>query len=138
MIEVTRAGAWLYGVLAGDLVLAPLVGTRIHRHPAPAGTTFPAITFAHQGGGDRITQDGNRVLVSCVFAVHAICEGDSNVPIEPIADRIDYRLHQASGETTDARVLSCIREQVLDLPTREGERQYQQIISTYRILVQSK
>ena len=139
MAETARGRAFIARALKDDPTmqsLLPQIGDRIFYGPAPQGTAYPLVRMEILSpGGDLIVLGGARVWASPLFLVYAAVNKPSTGSIEPIADRIDALLHNASGVVTNGVVWSVLRERPFDLPDTSAVPGISRLGGEYRMLV---
>jgi len=134
--ETTRAETWLFSALNAAPALA---GGRIYQGVAPPTATSPFITFELIAGTDLVEVGAARVWSNLLYLVKGVAQGSSFAPLVPIADGIDARLNDKTGDLTDARVLGCRREEphALSEVTDAGVS-YRHLGGLFRLYVQAK
>lgn len=136
MAESTTIDRWLYTVLAADVSLAAVVGTRIYSDLAPAGTTLPMVVYQMQATNDLMVVGSARVWANALFLVRGVAQRVSyDGDLITMADRIDAVLHGASGSNVEGNVWECVREREFRLTEVGADgRQYRHLGGLYRIL----
>lgn len=135
MNESREVAKWLVTTLQGDAALAALVGTRVYRDVAPESAALPFVIFWNTGGHDVLGVGGIRILSELTFTVEGVCDGASATNLEAIVTRLYALLDRASGVTTAARILSCIREATTDSTDIDGGRLFPRLGGDYRLQV---
>jgi hypothetical protein len=130
--ETARTRAWIWGLLANDATLSPLIGAgsaaRIYNGVAPAGTSYPYVVMQLlSGGNDLMAVGAIRIWADALWLIKAVTRGTSSGPLEPIVNRIDALLHAASGTVTNGVIWECVRERPFELPTVEDGVSYLQL-----------
>lgn len=135
--ELTRAWRFLRGALVADTELFAIVGQRVHRGSVPENGVMPAVIYALIAPGETVTAlGGNRVWSAPVFKVVGVMQTTNGLLLEPMADRIDAALHNASGMAgDDGYVYSCEYLRPFELIERTGDKTYQQLGGEYRVAV---
>ncbi len=136
---LSRAWRFIYTNLQADPELQALVSSRIHRGAVPQGGQFPAVIYALIAPGMTLTAiGGEQVWGRPVFKVVGAHETSDGLDLEPIADRIDAVLHNASG-TTDAGgyVYSCQNLRPFELIETTGQSEFQQLGAEYGIEIKA-
>jgi len=107
MSDILDATRWVVATLAGDATLASLA--KVYSGIAPAGVAYPHIIVLSTSPHDELTFNANKIRMTDIVAVRAVCEGESYAPLEAIADRVYTLLHQQSGPvpTKTTRVAEC-------------------------------
>jgi hypothetical protein len=135
--ESREAAKWIYQSLTADSALVALVGARIYREVAPESATFPLVLFWSTGGSDLLGNDAARIWTEATFTIEAVCDGASADKAEAIAARISALFDRASGATTTARILSCVRESPTDSIDQDGGTLYPRLGGSYRLQIQA-
>ncbi len=138
MIETVRIEQWLYALLSGDSLLSTLVGGRIYSYVAPQGAPppWPLVVYSYQGGYDVRGVGPARIMVSAVYQIKAIGQGQSFAPLQPVADRLDALLQGASGSVLDGQVLMCVREQPVAYVEISAGVPYRHLGGLWRMIAQ--
>ena len=131
--EYAEACIWLDATLAQ----VPVTGSNgAFEHPAPQDSTYPLITWQYAGAKDVAEVAQQRIWGEIVMQVVGWAKGGSTVALKAIAAEIDRRLQEATGETADAHILACYREQVISVPEVASGVNYRRLGGLYRIVVQ--
>jgi hypothetical protein len=136
--ETARTRAFIWGLLANDATLNPLIGAgsaaRIFNGVAPAGTSYPYVVMQLlSGGNDLMAVGAIRVWADMLWLIKVITRGTSTGGIEPIVNRIDALLHAKSGTVTNGVIHECVRERPFELPTVEDGVAFVQLGAEWRI-----
>lgn len=115
MNESTRALAFIYNRLATDATLLAVPIGGVFRGIAPDNTAAPYIIMALQGGHDVLGSGGARIMADLPIQVSAFAPAGLMNTLQAVADRLDALLDQASGTTSDGRVLAIRRQQIINL-----------------------
>jgi hypothetical protein len=141
--ESTRVGQWLYETLKADATLTALIGgstdPRIFDTVAPAGSTYPLVTFGLQASTDVIgATENTRIMTNSVWTVVGWAETLTFVGVlQDIADRIDAVLHASAGGTADsATIFTAHRIQSLRLIEERDGRQFRRLGGLFRVFAQ--
>lgn len=136
MSELTLAGQWLYGVLAPDATLTPLIAGRVFDTVAQGA--FPCVVFQFQGGYDALGVGARRLQVNCLYVVKAIGQTASPLSLKPIADRVDLLLHRHDAPVIVGGVnlgyIGCYRVQPFAMSEVSEGIQYRHVGGIYRLL----
>lgn len=119
MNEVSRGVEWLYSTLSGDATLNGLLPGGWSRDMAEPGTPTPFGVIGLQSSTDVLGAGGYRQMVNAVFQLSIMGPASEYPAIVAASDRVDVLLGRASGSVSDAYILSCTREQTLELPKVE-------------------
>lgn len=137
MIESTRIDRWIYATLSSDATVVASVGTRIYRDVPPQGAAYPLIVYQEQPFvDDLVGLGGIRILTSALYLIKGIAKGESFIALEPVMDRVDTLIHAKAGSTSDATILSCVRERPYSITYEDMGVKYKQLGGFYRIQVQ--
>lgn len=132
--EYPRAATWLTTVLTTPPITGLTGG--VHEHPGPQGSVYPMVTFQQQSEVDLSVINAHRVWAEFLILVRVIGQTASTVSLEAIADEIDARLHRVSGTTTDAQVISSVRESSFHMAEAVQGVEYRHLGGLYQLLVQ--
>lgn len=135
-IETRYVDAWLDTTLRNDTVLMSLVNGRVYNTMAPTGTTMPYVVWNYQGGSDVAAIGTHRVFARCVYQVRTVGTGASYVPLRSVADRVDVLLHGAVGVVPGGRIVSVVREQIIQFLEVVDGVMIRYLGGLYRVLVQ--
>ena len=139
MAEIARARAFIVSALKNDpamQALVPNIAGQIVDRPAPQGTPYPIIRMEIlSGGNDFIVLGGARVWTSPLILIYATTDKPSTDAIEPIADRMDALLHNASGTVTRGVIWQCQRERSFGIPDTSAVPSLGRLGGEYRFRV---
>lgn len=136
MTERDIGYAWLALILSGDSTLSGYAPGGVWRAYAPPGTATPFVILQHQGGGDVITVNAYRIMSDQIFQVKAVGPGSDMERLVNAAKRIDTLLGgPTSGSIPEGSVLSCNREEEIDLPEVVDGEYWQASGGLHRLLI---
>ena len=137
MNEVSRGLSWLMTTLTGDATLTASLPGGVWRDMAPAGSATPFCVVSLQSATDVIGAGGYRQMVNCLFQINLAAPASQYPTLVTASDRLDVLLGRASGQTSDAYILSCTREQTIELPRLEDGVLWSTRRTLQRILISS-
>lgn len=137
MNETSRGMSWLYSTLSGDATLAALLPGGVWRDMAAPGSATPFLVISLQSATDVIAAGGYRQMVNALFQINLAAPASQYATIVSASDRVDALLGRTSGQTSDAYILSCTREQTLELPRVEDGVLWSTRRTLQRILISS-
>jgi hypothetical protein len=129
---------WIVARLEGDPTLAGMV-SGVYHSLIPADVSLPAVRFHPQSPHDvrGAAKASQRIMTRIDWLVVIVHEGLTIGPVVPIADRLDFLLHDSEGTTSTYRVMSCIRLEPFHLiEVEESGVQYRHVGGIYRTLSQ--
>jgi len=144
--EEVHTAEWIVSRLESDTgagglfdPAAALKPTGVYYQLIQEGRELPAIRFHIQDSRDIRIIGSERILVRLDWYVLLVNEGLEVAPLLPLVDRLDTRLHKASGETSTLRVEACLRINPFSIiePDDSGV-QYRHVGGVYRTMVSSK
>ncbi|HNB50417.1 MAG TPA: DUF3168 domain-containing protein [Anaerolineales bacterium] len=112
----------IHDKIAGVSGITALVGTRIYFGTAPAGATYPFVTFAFSGGGeDRETPQHRKNLVYLVQGVSQISKSQANTLAELLETAFDEATLTISGWTN---IWTAVEEHLpaFEMDTQTGKQ----------------
>jgi hypothetical protein len=127
--------AMLATVLGDDTTLTGLAPGGVWRGLAPEGTTGTVVVFSNASGTDNYAF-ADRAFTMYRYLVKAIAPGESSVPANNAASRIDALLSDATPTLTSGSVMSMRREQTVSMPEAVGGETYQHAGGYYLIYAQ--
>jgi hypothetical protein len=124
--------AMMMTVLGGDATLATLAPGGVWRGLAPEGTAGTVVVFSNASGTDDYTLK-TRAYTVYRYLVKAIAPGESSVPANNAASRIDALLSDATPTLASGTLMSMRREQTVSMPEARGGETYQHAGGYYTI-----
>ena len=131
--DLLTAEKFLKARLSASSALAAVVGTRIYSEIGPGKASYPLVVFKCQGGQDVDTMPGVSLFLDEIYAVKAICTGNSYGPIEAAAAAIQTALQNVTGAVSGGTVLRCQRIAPLKYAELADGVVYRHLGATYRI-----
>lgn len=111
--EIPRVHQWLKTILAADATLVSSV-TGIYRGRVKKGAGYPAVVYSFLAAPDDVNGNGPaRIWAKARYIVKAVGEGDSDLALQTIADRIDAVLQAVAGGSSDVAIDYCIRKRAV-------------------------
>jgi hypothetical protein len=115
--------------LLGGTVSAP---GRIYQDLVPQTAALPAITITLVSEVDTLTQAAVRVFGTALVDVRVVGDGASYSPLDPIAERVDTVLQNASGSNGGVAVVELRRTDLRAYVENDTGKPYTHLIQTYR------
>ncbi|MGH2519756.1 MAG: tail completion protein gp17 [Chloroflexota bacterium] len=140
LTELTGIETWLYTQLANDATMQGLVGNpaRVYAGLGPEGAPFPYLVYQYMAGPDVIATGGARVMTRALYTIKAVDKSSSFVTCRTIMNQVETIIENQTGSTADTRILSCIREQPLELvETDSSGTVYRHLGGRFRIQAQA-
>lgn len=134
-MNTTVVEKWLRATLTGDATVHATVGDRIYRWPAPAGVTYPCVTYDYQGTDMDGTLGDGDALSALTYRVVVICRSADALSLDTVASRIDTLLDGVSS-TQDGTVLRFTRMEDVSEPEVSNAERYETLGGVYRVWVQ--
>lgn len=146
MNEDLHCAEWFVSTLEGDTGPGGLFDPTRTFKPSgaymdviPTRAPLPAIRFHVQSSNDvrGVKSPSSRIVTNIDWLVVLVSASNAIAPLLPLADRMDYLLHGAQGETSTLRILACIRLEPFSLlePDDTGV-QYRHAGGMYRTMLQ--
>ena len=136
--EILWTSVWLKSLMEGDATLDAMIGGA-YLDLIPEEVNLPAVRYNVMGSHDVRGIGPLRVISMVDWLVLVVREGLDVAPLLPIADRLDFVLHEASGDVTGAWVGQCLRLNPFQTTERsESGVQYRHAGGIYRTMVQAK
>lgn len=131
---------WIYSTLSADPEMQSLVGTQIYGALTPDELTGVYVNFQLLSVRDVMGIGTSRISVDAIYQVQAVDQVTTQVPLIPIARRINQLLDGANV-SFNGGYLTCVRETILSRPqvisdagqTRGGGQAFWHLGSTFRI-----
>jgi hypothetical protein len=107
----------------------------------PQDRDLPAVRFHVQARTDirGAARPAHRIISTIDWLIVVITEGNGLMKMVPLADALDTRLQEATGETSTILVLSCVRIEPFTLfEESDSGVHYRHAGGLYRTIVQPK
>lgn len=127
--------AWAWTTLRADTAsggVNTLVGGRIYRDLVPQQAALPAVVLSTQSAVDGTAIGGRRVVTTIVLNVRVVGEGATYATVQPIADRVDTVLNNATGTQSTVTIGKLVRESVEQFLEVSDGVTYADIVQLYR------
>lgn len=132
--EKLPTDAWIVSTLEGDATLAALI-SGVYSELIPPDKALPAIRFHLHTGQDQMGIGVHRLTTRLHYLVVGVAKGSSPGPLVPIADRIDFLLHGATGSSATVEIMSVRRLEPFSLSTLEDGVHYWHVGGLYEFQI---
>lgn len=137
MSAVALTKRWMYARGSGDAQLVAAAPGGIHDEEAPNGTTGIYVIFKLMSSNDLNAVGDIRAKSDIVMQMTAILKQRSTAALETAANRIDALFHgQKHISVLGGTIISCRREQEVNLGIRQAGTFYTYLGGLYRLEVQ--
>ena len=137
--EIVEAFIWVRATLVADTQLNTAIGGRVYPDIAPLDAAYPFITMQVLDTEDYRIVGPNTLWSTLQFLIRVTTDQKTVYNIRTIDARMNRLLHAQSGETTDAKIVECVRLRPHHAPTEESEGVfYSHLGGEYRLRVQPK
>jgi hypothetical protein len=126
---------YLRAALVADATVHAVVADRIYRWPAPAGVTYPCVTYDYQGTDMDGTLGDGDALSALSYRIVVICRSSDALSLDATASRIDTLLDGVSA-VQDTTVLRFTRMEDVSEPEMSNAERYETLGGVYRVWVQ--
>lgn len=128
---------WINSTLLADTTITNAVGQRVAEGQAKEDWVepiYPMILFQEQSPPRDIHGVGATIImVEGLYLIKAIVEGDSYVPAQPLAERINFLFHDKTVATAGGEIFSSVRERPFRMPEVDSGVDYRHLGAIYRI-----
>lgn len=125
---------WLTGVLSTNTALMTLASGVLVGTLAPVGNLhLPAVVFHNASTRDVLTGTGDLVDVSSLYLVKFVAATSSWADVLPGAKLIHQLLQKANVTFPSGGNLTCVRENIHQVPEEVAGQQYRHLGGVYRI-----
>lgn len=135
--ETVVADEWIHFTLISHPSVSAIVDDRIYFDVAPRDAQMPFIVIQEQDASDFRGVGPVNVFTTTLYIVKAIAQGDSYMPLQPIAKAIYDALHDSKGVApSGGRIVSCLREAPFRLQEFSEGKSFRHLGGRYSLQVQ--